>query len=640
MGLLANQARLLAAQAFNKRVIEEKARARQAKIDRERQEDLAKLRGVQSARAVAQRIAIEAKAKRESARVFTRVTKGARVGVLTGFEAKRDSRGRAIGISKRESQTRKNTRALLLKEIARQKLIASRESDLERFLKNERAINQGRVSSSALKRQIAERKKRGLSQTPAQKRASQFFRDSELQTALSKRSGRKGRPKLRATFGTIVSERARAKDLGSSPFLDEGFGFGGRSKREVIARGGLFGRRVGGESIETQLSFISKARSQSTSGRISFAQGLLSNINFTGSSQSSLSAIAGNKKLSQQIPATFQSRLRAGVGFFTTEAKPFTKPKLSKAGRASLVSSRKAEDFAKSQEARKEIARQARSTRQPVFDLALFGRKLDVSNLARSRKIERQNILAPPRFSGEFTLGDFGVTVQRQQAQAPRPISFLQPRDFVGLTSAQIKQRQNRNLRDQGFTPSQIRAGVQQGDQPDLLGIGGGLTPAEKKAQAQRITDENKELRLAGLEGFATPALVPATGSPSLTGTFFPPEPTPEPSGVFSVSLSEQIGISDIFSPTLTPAKKGKGKKKSSADPDNIFDLSGLLAQEAPRQRLPTTKKQPAPPRETGGILDFFSLGDSGGVFGSQSLGATFTLGEAVKESNIFDPFR
>ena len=70
---------------------------------------------------------------------------------------------------------------------------------------------------------------------------------------------------------------------------------------------------MGGESIETQLSFISKARSQSTSGRISFAQGLLSNINFTGSSQSSLSAIAGNKKLSQQIPATFQSRLRAGV---------------------------------------------------------------------------------------------------------------------------------------------------------------------------------------------------------------------------------------------------------------------------------------------------------------------------------------
>ncbi len=77
------------------------------------------------------RIAIEAKAKRESARVFTRVTKGARVGVLTGFEAKRDSRGRAIGISNRESQTRKNTKALLLKEIARQKLIASRESDLE-----------------------------------------------------------------------------------------------------------------------------------------------------------------------------------------------------------------------------------------------------------------------------------------------------------------------------------------------------------------------------------------------------------------------------------------------------------------------------------------------------------------------------
>jgi len=142
---LSNQARLLAAQAFNKQVLERKASERQAKIERERREDLAKItrrkaEQVASARNVVERqraqealneqlrskatrdrqAKINAEAKRKSAQAFTRVAKGANIGVLTGFEAKKDTRGRTVGISTRESATRKNTKALLRKEIARQ----------------------------------------------------------------------------------------------------------------------------------------------------------------------------------------------------------------------------------------------------------------------------------------------------------------------------------------------------------------------------------------------------------------------------------------------------------------------------------------------------------------------------------------
>jgi len=642
---LSNQARLLAAQAFNKQVLERKASERQAKIERERREDLAKItrrkaEQVASARNQVERqraqealneqlrskatrdrqAKINAEAKRKSAQAFTRVAKGANIGVLTGFEAKKDTRGRTVGISTKISKTRKRTISLLKTEIAKQQRIAREGTDLERFLSNEQRINQGKVSRSELNRQIAERKRRGLSKTPAQKRASQFFRDSELSTALSARAKRKGRPDIRATFGQAVSERGRAQRLGSDPFADPLFTFGGRTKAEQVARGGTFGRRAGGESISSQLSFISQAKAKSTSGRIGFAQGLLSNLNFEGSSQGSLLQIVGNKRI--KTPKTFQASLREGVGFFTTEAIPVTKAKLTKGARGQLVARRKAEDFAKTEKARKTIARQARSTTQNIFDLEGLGQELDVANLARGRAIEGQ--VRPPRFS----LG-LGVSVQRQQAQAPKEISFLEPRQLIGLTPAQAKQRQNKNLRDQGFSPAQIRSGVQQGDIPDLLGIGGGLTPPQKRAQAEA---RQRETDLIRATPFEVGGLVRATGEPSATETFFPEIPE---SNIFDVSLSENIGISDVLSPTPTraPKKKGKGKKPTTPAPTGfgILDISSLIAFDAPaRQRVPTKPKQPAPQRETGGLLDFFALE---GSFGSRSAGATFSLGEAVEAS-------
>jgi len=230
---LGNQARLLAAQAFNKKVLEDKARARQAESERERLADIARLtrqkeQQLANARNAvdAQRIrdsiaeqlrskatqakiqAINAEAKRKKSVAFSRVAKGSNIGVLTGFEATKDSRGRTIGISKNISKTRKRTITLLKTEIARQQKIAREGTDLESFLRNEQAINQGRVSQSELKKQIAQRKARGLSKTPAQKRASQFFRDVEFSSALDRRAKRKGTPSIRATFWSNSSRRS------------------------------------------------------------------------------------------------------------------------------------------------------------------------------------------------------------------------------------------------------------------------------------------------------------------------------------------------------------------------------------------------------------------------------------------------
>jgi len=658
---LGNQARLLAAQAFNKQVIERKARERQAKIESERREDLAKItrrkaEQVASARNVVERqraqealneqlrsketrdrqAKINAEAKRKSAKAFTRVAKGANIGVLTGFEAKKDTRGRTIGISTRQSKTRKRTITLLKTEIARQQKIAREGTDLERFLSNEQAINQGRVSRSQLNKQIADRKRRGLSKTPAQKRASQFFRDQEFSTALDRRSARKGKPKQRATFGTAVSERARAQQLGSEPFADPLFSFGGRTRAEQVSRGGTFGRRAGGESISSQLSFISQAKSRSTSQRIGFAQGLLSNLNFEGSSQGSLLQIVGNKRI--KTPKTFQATLREGVGFFTTEAIPVTKAKLTKGERGLKVARRKAEDFAKTEKARKTIARQARTTRQPVFDLAGFGRELDVANLARGRAIEAQE--RPTRFS--LT----PPTVQRQQAQPPTPISLLDPRAPIGQPT--VAESIIGDIRSQqAIFGGELGEGV---TARDLLSQratsliptvrAGQLTPAEKKREAKARQDETDLIRGTP---FQVGELVPATGvAGTRTETFFPEIPSGE---VFDVNLSESIGISDIFSPTPAPTKKAKGKKGKPSPTQQqvggfgILDISSLIAFDAPaRQRVTTKPKQPAPPRETVGILDdFFALGDT---FGSQSAGATFTLGEAVESSILFEPFR
>ncbi len=553
---LSNQARLLAAQAFNKAQIEKEAAEKRAEIEAERQKELARTtrrleEAKQSARNAVERQRIQdsineqlrskqeaerrkkinAEAQRKQTQVFTKVVKGANIGVLTGFEAIKDKGGKTIGISKKESATRKNTKKLLQAEIVRQRKIASQRTDLERFLSNEQAISRGQVSSKELKRQIASRKARGLSKTPAQKRASQFFRDQEFSDALDARAKRKGGGSNRASFATVLSERARAGSLGSDPFADPLFTGGGRSKEAIIGRGGTFGRRVGGQSISSQLSFVSSAKAKSTSGRISFAQGLLSNLNFSGSSQQGLLSIVGQKKLN--TPKTFEATLREGQGFFTTVQAPVTKAKITKGQRASLVSARKAEDFAKAQDAREQIAgakaTTARKQRQNRDDISFLSQSLLSSNLARGASIERANALARPRISrGEAgfvenpriqardALGrqiaqdqifDFGInlgqadriraTQQRNIGADPTSISLVEQREFVG-SPAQIRQAKNKALKSAGLTASQIRQ-VNQGTA--IKDLKGTLTPKEKRAIATQNQKETKAIRSQGSAG-------------------------------------------------------------------------------------------------------------------------------------------
>ncbi len=157
-------------------------------------------------------------------------------------------------------------------------------------------------------------------------------------------------------------------------------------------------------------------------------------------------------------------------------------------------------------------------------------------------------------------------------------------------------------------------------------------TRTEQRAQAEARQDEIDLIRATPFE---VGELVPATGQPSRTETFFPSVPIDD-SQAFDVSLSESVGFSDIFSPTPTRAppkakkpKKGKGAKKPSPTPTprqrNDFDILDIASFAS------FGAVEPAKPRarETG-VLDFLALE---GGFGSETLGATFDLGEAVEAS-------
>ncbi len=291
---LSNIQRLLAAQAFNRRVIAAKLAA----------------------------------GKRVSA---------SRIGVLTGFRPKVVS-GRVVALTKQKSQTRLQTERRLRSEIAFQAKKASRQSDLEIFLKNEQRLLSGRLSLSQIKADIARRKRKGLSKTPAQRTALATAQRRADVSALGLRAIRKRvrgvRPSLiaapRDILATKRAEAARAEsfDLGSNIFADPVSVFGGRTRKEVIKRGGTFGRRVGGKSISAQLDFVRGARVSTSKARIGLAQSLLSD-RFGGFSNTRLKGIIGTRSregLSKLTTPTFGQKLREGTGFFTTEAIPITKP--------------------------------------------------------------------------------------------------------------------------------------------------------------------------------------------------------------------------------------------------------------------------------------------------------------------------
>jgi len=335
---LTNQARLLAAQEFNRRVI-------------------------------AQKLAAGKNVSR------------ARFGVLTGRVATVDPRTKRVtGISRTKSRTAIETDTRLRNEIRRQRELAQKETDLEKFLKNERTLRSGNLTGKQVRAQIAARKKRGLSKTPAQRAAlARVVAEEDRKTfgARARRKGKRGvRPDLIRSFEETrrikKSEAERAFGLGSSPFADPSFEFGGRSREEVIKRGGIAGRRAAGESLTDTLDFVRSSRLGASRERIGFAQGLLGG--FGGRSTADLLSIVGSQRRSTDplkaergaltqiplAPATFAQRIRAGEGFFTTEAIPFTeKDAPPKSRRQAAVRARKVEDLAKATKARRDIARQS-----------------------------------------------------------------------------------------------------------------------------------------------------------------------------------------------------------------------------------------------------------------------------------------
>ncbi len=291
-----------------------------------------------------------------------------RFGVLTGRVARVDPRTKRVtAITKTRSATRLQTDRQLRSEIKRQQQLRSTESDLERFLKNERALASGRLSLSQIKRQIATRKARGLSKTPAQRAALKRATGRADITALALRAQRKRargiRPSLIQTPARIRaiqrSEEQRAFGLGSSIFTDPQFQFGGRTRKEQIKRGGTFGKRVAGETFSSQLGFVRGARIGTSTARIGLAQSLLGDP-FEGASSRTLLGVTKartRQAIKKLTPPTFEQVLRKGVGFFETQPVAITR---APRGRATLVRARKAQDLFKATEARRKLARAPR----------------------------------------------------------------------------------------------------------------------------------------------------------------------------------------------------------------------------------------------------------------------------------------
>jgi hypothetical protein len=188
---LSNAARLLAAQEFNRRQKEAEAQERLAEVERERQEELARITRqkqaqIDNARNIVERqraeealreqleqkatqdriakVEAEAELKRRQALART-IQTGGDIEVLTGRVAQRDTSGRIIGLTRAESKVATQAKQRIVREIQRRETERKKVTDLERFLQNERALASGQVSRQELNKQIAERKRRGLSKT-------------------------------------------------------------------------------------------------------------------------------------------------------------------------------------------------------------------------------------------------------------------------------------------------------------------------------------------------------------------------------------------------------------------------------------------------------------------------------------------
>ena len=431
-------------------------------------------------------------------------------------------------MTKTKSRTRLTTERLLKREIETQARLASRETDLERFLKNERRLASGTLSLKQIRRDIARRKAKGLSKSPAQKAA---LARAIIQQDTRRLGARAGRKKLRGIRPslidrpsvTLAKKRAEAERAGIDDdfqSVTDPFGrFGGRSRKEVIARGGTFGRRVGGESFSTQLDFVRSARVGSAQRRIGFAQSLLGDP-FGGAASSQLLGIVDSQvpsrdpvkrrrgALSQRrlAPRPFENILREGVGFFETEAIPVTRRGLTRRERG-LPSTRR-----------------ARPTRA---------------------SLEAQGLLQP---RGER------IRVLGTQITA---------RGRQGLTAEVTRRPSDIFISGVALSPT--------GQRPVARRTKAGVDPAERLRLAQ---ERQRETELLRATPFAQPPpLTPATGRPTTTQTFAPSSPRRRT----SVTLQETFGFGDVLG--------GTRRRKPSKKRREQIDVLGEMITVRPERR-------------------------------------------------------
>jgi len=580
---LSNSARLLAAQEFNRRALAQKAEEKLAKIEAERQQDLARTTRALEAQKLQARNAVEAQriqdsinqklasqqeqdrqAKINAQAVLDRqtaITKvvsgtGTNIETLSGRVTARDLSGRVIGLTNQESKTATTAKTRIVREVQRREVERNKVTDLERFLKNERALASGQVNKSQLAKQIADRKKRGLSQTPQQKLLSQKLRDQELSSALKSRVAKKSKfgsraGEMTATFGQTQAENkkslGRSQDFTNSKFIQGG--------------GSSFGARAGDNSlgqINSQIALLESKRTGKSSGQLQNEQVALqiaSGDYFSGLSNNELLTITSG----QSDP--------------------------SKRRKAQSAKSQKEDGIF--QPSNKTLGGEAKSLNQSSPFAIIAQQDIpDPTTGITDREVQlfREDLKAKgepvPDTSDFFSSG-----------RAPRandPFNDFAFGNFGGEDTTKIKKREKVALGDSIFADTQTRSDIEasrkeanknsifsggfQDVSSQLRGTGvTQVTPTEKKRREKRA----RGLRAQGITGDFQSSISVRGGSldlgidPALQQSQTKRGGTPvrQPK-VFNVSLTENVGISDRAVTTKTKSKT-KTKSSNSTRPSN-----------------------------------------------------------------------
>jgi hypothetical protein len=494
---LSNSARLLAAQEFNRRALEQKAQQKLAKAEADRQQELERTTrqnqaNIDNARnivekqkaeqALAEQLAqkstqdkitqINLQAETDRQNAIFRTLSTPNIEVLSGRQSIVDTSGKVIGLSTEDSASAQGAKNRIITEIQRREIESTKVTDLERFLANESALASGQVSASDLETQIAERKARGLSKTPQQAIAEKRLRDQQTLQNLGDRNVRKiGRGITILSAKEMENQKSlgRSQDYTNPNFISAE---GSSASFQARAKDNSLGQ------INSQLDFL---KSQRISGSASQKQN--EQVARAIADGSYFSALSDNQLLTITSGQSDPSNRRVAQSASEQKIKGVIKPSkellgdeakaLSKANPFSLTPSRDdpfsgyafgnfgGEDTTKIKE-RPKVAQgssifsdtQTKSSidatrkrvnpvkTQNVDDLEALGRNLNRQNAQRGAEIEAQNKNRKPRQSVGMLDIDFGFgVVPKSKSSLPQQLTSepRQEQDFysnVGFLNA------------------------------------------------------------------------------------------------------------------------------------------------------------------------------------------------------------